>query len=274
MDDPVQNKPQVDVISEQFTATKPEVLIISRSVFNTGITAVISFAIGAITMFLFSAQSAGAHRAEHQQLINQAVNAVIEAQSNEGASNNSRGLAPNDRFQVSVDDDPASGPADAPITIVEFSDFNCQYCGRFARDTLPLLRQNYGDQIHFVYRDFAILGPSSLEAAIASECANDQNAFWVYHDLLFANQGNFSQESLVSYAAQAELNTEQFIACLLDSAVRQEVLADTAEAQRLGATGTPTFFINGRPVVGAQPYEVFVSIIDDEMVTADTNSTP
>ncbi len=274
MDNSVPDAPQVAVPSEQVTAIKSEVFVISRSVFNIGIAALISFVLGALTVFLFSTQSAESHRAEHQQLINQAVNAAIEAQGNRDTANNGSRLDSNSRVEVSVDDDPAHGPADAPITIIEFSDFNCQYCGRFARDTLPLLRQNYGDQIRFVYRDFAILGPTSVDAAIASECANDQDAFWVYHDLLFANQGNFSQESLIAYAAQAELNPERFTACLTDSAIRQEVLADTAEAQRLGATGTPTFFINGRPVVGAQPYEVFVSVIDAELAGAGASTTP
>lgn len=274
MDNLIPDAPQVPVSSEQVTATKSEVFVISRSVFNMSIAVLISFALGILTAFLFSTQSAEAHRAEHQQLINQAVNAAIEAQGSRDTANNGNRLDSNSRVEVSVDDDPAHGPADAPITIIEFSDFNCQYCGRFARDTLPLLRQNYGDQIHFVYRDFAILGPTSVDAAIASECANDQDAFWVYHDLLFANQGNFSQESLITYAAQAELNTERFTACLTDSAMRQEVLADTAEAQRLGATGTPTFFINGRPVVGAQPYEVFVSVIDAELAGAGASTTP
>ncbi len=274
MDNLIPDAPQVPVSSEQVTATKSEVFVISRSVFNIGIAALISFVLGALTVFLFSTQSAEFHLAEHQELINQAVNAVIEAQGNRDTANNGSRLDSNSRIEVSVDDDPAHGPVDAPIIIVEFSDFNCQYCARFARDTLPLLRQNYSDQINFVYRDFAILGPTSVDAAVASECANDQDAFWVYHDLLFANQGNFSQESLVTYAVQAELDIEQFTSCLADSAVRQEVLADTAEAQRLGATGTPTFFINGRPLVGAQPYEVFVSMINAELATAGTSSTP
>lgn len=176
---------------------------------------------------------------------------------------------PDARVEVSVDDDPAHGPADAPVVMIEFSDFNCPYCGRFARETLPLLRENYAGRIRFVYRDFPILGDSSLQAAIAAECADDQGAFWDFHDLLFENQGSFNQEMFVQFGEALKLDIEQFTACQNDPATRDEIGGDFAVGQRLSVGGTPTFFINGRRVVGAQPYEVFQGVIDEELASAE-----
>ncbi len=172
------------------------------------------------------------------------------------------------RRDVSVDDDPAIGSVDAPIVIVEFSDFRCPYCGRFAMTTLEPLMAEYGDYIHFVYRDFAVLGPESVTAALASECADDQEAFWAYHDLLFANQQNLGRDAYIEFAQRLELDVETFTACLDDEIHRDEVQADTVAAQELGATGTPAFYINGRFVSGAQPLEVFARIIEEELAEA------
>ncbi|MBN8590607.1 MAG: DsbA family protein [Anaerolineae bacterium] len=237
-------------------------LVVPRAYITNVVIAVAFFALGAATAGFVLSNSARSV----EQIINQAVAvAVNESDEGQGSPSAANIESPGTRLEVSVDDDPSNGPLDAPITIVEFSDFNCPYCARFRRDTLPLILENYGDQVRFVYRDFAILGPSSVDAAIASECADEQSAFWFYHDLLFENQRNFNREMLIGYAQQIDLRLEEFASCLDDPEIRTEVMADTEEAQRLGATGTPTFFINGRPLVGAQPFEVFASIIDDEL---------
>jgi protein-disulfide isomerase len=157
--------------------------------------------------------------------------------------------------------------------MVEFSDFNCPYCGRFARDTLSPLLENYEGQVQFVYRDFPILGESSLQAALAGKCADDEGVFWEYHDLLFENQGSLDRTLFLSLAETLELDTAQFAACLDDPATSDEVLADFTEGQRLSVSGTPTFFINGRRVVGAQPYQAFQVVIDEEIAAA-RNTTP
>lgn len=176
------------------------------------------------------------------------------------------------RFQVSADDDPAIGPGDAPVLIVEFSDFQCQYCGIFARETLHPLLERYKDQIRFVYRDFVIYGPMSLQAAVAAECANEQGAFWPYHDRLFERQNSLTPDFFLAMADELNLDTQQFARCVGDPAVEDEVKADTAAGRALGLRGTPTFYINGRILVGAQPLEAFAAVIDEELalVAAET----
>lgn len=172
------------------------------------------------------------------------------------------------RFEVGVDDDPAIGSSDAPITLIEFSDFRCPYCGRFATETLEPLLEEYGEYIHFVYRDFAILGPESVNAAIAAECADDQDAFWMYHDLLFANQSTLNRTSYLEFAGDLNLDVDTFTGCIDNETHLEEVQNDSSTAQQLGASGTPAFFINGRFVSGAQPFDVFARIIEEELASA------
>lgn len=172
------------------------------------------------------------------------------------------------RREVSVDDDPGIGSPDAPIIMIEFSDFQCPYCGRFATTTLDPILESYGDYIYFVYRDFPILGPESTNAAIAAQCANDQEQFWAFHDLLFANQQNLNRATYLDFAGQLNLEIDTFTGCLDNESYLEEVQQDSATAQELGATGTPTFFINGRYVSGAQPFDVFARIIEEELAAA------
>lgn len=167
--------------------------------------------------------------------------------------------------EVDADDDPFWGPEDAAVTIIVFSDFSCTHCRNFAVQTLPRLKADYEDRVRFVFRDAPILGPTSAWAALAAECANDQGKFWDYHDLLFANQGSLARASLTTFAEQLDLNVEMFDTCVDNQTHIDELRNDLADAQNAGLTGTPTFFINGRRVEGAQPYEVFVAIIDEEL---------
>ncbi|MDK3161455.1 DsbA family protein [Kamptonema cortianum] len=268
MSDTIQNLQQEPVPSQDEATAQSDVFVIPRTVFNNVVIATVFFILGGLAAALLIDNSARSTEQVINQAVAVAINSFADTQGDRPVpSLNNAGT----RLEVSPDDDPSHGPADAPVTIVEFSDFNCPYCARFVRETLPLLRENYGDRIRFVYRDFAILGPTSVDAAVASECANEQSGFWAYHDLLFANQGIFGRDRLIDYAQQAELNIEEFTACLSDTATRDEVLADTTEAQRLGATGTPTFFINGRPLIGAQPFATFAAMIDEELATAGNN---
>ncbi len=262
MSDTIQNLQQEPVPSQDEANAQSEVFVIPRTVFNNVVIATVFFILGGLAAALLINNSARSTEEVISQAVAAAINSFGDTQGDRPVpSLNNAGT----RLEVSPDDDPSHGPADAPVTIVEFSDFNCPYCARFVRETLPLLRENYGDRIRFIYRDFAILGPTSVDAAIASECANEQSGFWAYHDLLFANQGNFGRDRLIDYAQQVELNIEEFTACLSDTVMRDEVLRDTAEAQGLGASGTPTFFINGRPLIGAQPYATFAAMIDEEL---------
>jgi len=169
------------------------------------------------------------------------------------------------RYQVSDDGDPALGPADAPVTIVEFSDFNCPYCRRFQAETFPALMAAYPDQIRFVYRDFPITSAESIVAAQAANCAGRQGAYWEYHDALLKGDLGLSEPAYEVYANRLKLDADALAACIASGEERPEVEADAHDGAALGVSGTPTFFINGIPLVGAQPLAQFRSVIDGEL---------
>ena len=160
---------------------------------------------------------------------------------------------------------PARGPADAPIQIVEFSDFQCPFCYRVG----PSLKQvfdTYGDRIHLVYREYPL--PNHPHARVASEaglCANEQGKFWPFHDRLFANQQKLSPTDLKQHAAELGLDAAKFNACVDSHKYAKQVEADIEAANDAGVNGTPAFFINGRALSGAQPFEEFKKVIDDEL---------
>lgn len=160
-------------------------------------------------------------------------------------------------------DEPAWGPADAGIVIIEYSDFQCPYCKMFTDNTYARLRQMYGDQVRFVYRDFPLdsIHPRARPAAEAAQCAHEQGKFWEYHDLLFANQQALETDDLKRYAQQLSLDMEQFNQCVDTRKYQASVEADVQAGLRQNVTGTPTFFINGQALVGAQPFEAFQAVI-------------
>jgi protein-disulfide isomerase len=179
------------------------------------------------------------------------------------------------RTVVSADDDPAKGPADAPVTIITFSDFQCPYCSR-VNPTLARLKDRYGDSIRVVFRDFPILQihPQAAKAAEAGACANDQDKFLPMHDLLFANQSRLDVASIKQHAATLGLDAAVFEKCLDSGKYEAEWKKDSEDAQKAGVQSTPAFFINGRPVVGAVPYEQFVEVINEELMHANRPVPP
>lgn len=162
--------------------------------------------------------------------------------------------------------DPAIGNPDAAVTLVEFSDFECPFCAA-AAPTLKQLRENYGDQIRLVWKDFPLtqIHPNAYRAAEAGHCAREQGGFWEFHDVLFANQQALDDASLKVHAAGIGLDTAAFDACLDSSRYGDRVRTGMDMGTMLGVSATPTVFINGRAVSGAQPYEVFTAIIDEEL---------
>jgi len=170
-------------------------------------------------------------------------------------------------IEVSADDDPAIGPEDAPVLIVEFSDFQCSYCARFATETLGQILDTYGDQVRFVYRDFPLtsIHPHAQKAAEATQCAHEQGKYWEYSDLLFQNQQALDVDSLKGYAQQLGLDTDVFNECLDSGQYASEIQKDLTEGQSYGVTGTPTFFINGRLLRGAKPFSAFQAMIEEEL---------
>lgn len=171
------------------------------------------------------------------------------------------------RVSASVADDPSWGPEDATVVIEAFSDFECPYCKKFAEDTLPQLREQYGDKVRFVARDLplASIHPVATSAAEAAGCAHEQGVYWEYHDLLYANQDTLAEDSLIEYAVDAGADEEAFTECLTSGQKMPEVLLDVQDAQRQGVSSTPSFVINGLVIAGAQPYSVFESLIDQQL---------
>jgi len=171
------------------------------------------------------------------------------------------------RADVSVDDDPSIGPDDAAVTIIEFSDFGCGFCKRFHDEIFPELLAEYQDEIRFVYRDFPVVGGGAVGAAAAhaANCAGEQDAYWEYHDALFSGARSLSSESFELYAQDLGLDVTAFAECQESQRYNEEVIGDYSDARLVDVTGTPTFFINGRRVIGAQPLEVFSQIIDEEL---------
>jgi protein-disulfide isomerase len=172
--------------------------------------------------------------------------------------------------EVSADDDTILGDADAPIEIVEFSDFQCPFCQRFYLNTLPQLKENYIDTglVKLVYRDYPLsIHPNADNAAIATECSGEQDDYWGMHDLVFDNMSQWSSSSdanaiFITYADDLDLNVDEFTSCLDDEAIAAEVNADFSDGLQYGVTATPTFFVNGQKLVGAQSYTVFSGILD------------
>lgn len=164
---------------------------------------------------------------------------------------------------VDISNDPRLGDADAPVTIVEFSDFQCPHCADFHRNTFPALRTLYGDRVRWVFvnRFFSGAHPMAERAAMAAECAHRQGRFWEYADLVFRNQAELSPESLADHATSAALDADRFDQCLQSGETASEVAADQAEADRLNVDGTPTFFVNGHKILGAQTPAVFNQVI-------------
>jgi protein-disulfide isomerase len=165
----------------------------------------------------------------------------------------------------------ARGAADAPITIVEFSDFQCPFCQRHYEQTLPKLIENYIDtgKVRYVFKDFPLtrLHPQAVEAALAAECAGEQDAYWEMHDKLYGEQPRWSgqqnaTEVFSAFADELGLDVEAFDQCMEEQRYKDNISSNFQEGVNAGVTGTPAFFIEGQFLSGAQPFEVFQRIIE------------
>jgi len=170
------------------------------------------------------------------------------------------------RVAVKADGAYAQGPKDAPVTLVEFTDFQCPFCGRALATVKEVIRQ-YPEKVRWVFRDFPIasLHSNAPKAAEAARCAGDQGKFWEYHDLLFESQAQATIADFKRFAEQLKLDPKGFGQCMDSGKHQAAVEADVQEGTRLGITGTPTFFINGRIMVGAQPLDSFKKVIEAEL---------
>ena len=163
----------------------------------------------------------------------------------------------------------AKGDVDAPVVMISYSEFQCPFCGRFANDTEQALVEKYVDAgtLRIEWRDFPYLGDESLSAAVAGRAAARQQGFWAFHDEMFADQqppnsGELTEDHFVQIAQRAGLDGEQLRKDMTDPALAAAVREDFEEGQSIGVTGTPAFIVNGEPIIGAQPTEVFEQAID------------
>lgn len=187
-------------------------------------------------------------------------------------------------YDIPVEGFPSLGPEDAPVTIVEFSDFQCPYCTRWHEETYQRLLDAYPGKIRFVYRNFPLsFHQNAMMSAQAALCAGEQDQYWAYHDKLFeqkdlvnnAEGTTLDVATYVGFASQLDVDATAFEACLNSDKYREQVEADVAFANGLptengepAVSGTPTFFINGRRLVGAYPFATFQQIIDAELAAA------
>ena len=176
-----------------------------------------------------------------------------------------RGPDPNKRYEIQTDGSPTLGPETAKVTIIEFSDFQCPFCKR-AGPTLKQIHETYGDQVKIVWKNmplsFHAKAPGAHRAAMA---AHRQGKFWEMHDKIFADQRNLTQDRYIAYAKELGLDDEQFKKDLAAEDTQKTLDADLKTAASVGVSGTPAFFINGRYLSGAQPFESFKRIIDEEL---------
>jgi protein-disulfide isomerase len=170
------------------------------------------------------------------------------------------------RVVVSTDDDPSIGPENAKVTIIEFSDYQCPYCQVWYKQVYQQLLADYPNKIRFVYRDLPLpMHPEAIPAATAAECAGVQGDYWKYHDALFNQQYGLSRDAYLHYASDLGLDVTAFTSCIDSQKFQSEIQADAADAARVGLTGTPSFVINGRILIGALPLSEFKAVIDEEL---------
>jgi protein-disulfide isomerase len=176
------------------------------------------------------------------------------------------------RLEIPKGTAPVKGPAGAPVTIMEYTDFQCPYCSR-VQETLTKVFETYKDKVSLVFRDFPLdMHKDAKGAHLAARCAAEQGKFWEYHDVLFKNQRALSADDLKKYATDLSLDLTKFTACTESKKFEKDLQVSLQEGQGLGVTGTPCFFINGRALKGAVPFDSFKQIIDEEIAFAAQNT--
>ena len=252
--------PEVQEDSAPLEAQKPPAITISIQSWATPIVGILMLVLGLLVGYY--GRPLILNQAQSEASVNSEAPVVIPTTDNSAAQQNlmETVLAKTRHFK---------GDPDAPVTIIEFADFQCPYCGRFFAETKPQIDEQYMQKgkVRFAYFNFAFLGPESNWAAEAAECAADQDKFWEYHDKLYdsqsgENQGAFSKDNLKQFAEELGLDTSAFNECLDSGKYAQLIQDESSLASSIGVRSTPTFLINGQAVVGAQPYEIFQQTID------------
>ena len=252
IDEPV-IEPEV-AAEEQSPVVQEDTVTFKRSHFYAVMT-IMAFASGILLGYVVWGMNPSGGTA---QVVNQPAGSVVEAPVTEQPQYR--------RYDIPIENSYALGPADAPITMVEFSDYQCPYCRRWHDEVYEPLLAAYPDKIKFVYRHLPLtsIHPDAFPAAEAAMCAGEQNAYWQFHEKLFSNEA-LGETIYVQYAQDLGLDMKSFEACVSDRKYQEAVQADVDFALDLGIRSTPTFFINGLAIVGAQPLDVFKQVIDKEL---------
>ena len=199
------------------------------------------------------------------------IQAIQELQA-QGSGNTSQGPQTVDKNAFAIREANVLGDKNAKVTIVEYADFQCPFCGRHHQLVAPTIVQEYVEtgKANYVYKHLAFLGPESAYAAVAAECAADQGKFWQYHDYLFEhqqgeNEGAFNKDKLIAFGKEMNLDMARFEKCVTNDETIARVQADTEEAQKFGVSSTPSFFVNGTPLVGLKSPDEFRAIIEQAL---------
>jgi len=175
------------------------------------------------------------------------------------------------RFNVSIDDDPSQGKKGSPITLIEFSEFQCPFCKR-TRPTIDKIMNTYKGKVHYVFRDYPLsFHKQAKSAANAANCANEQGKYWDYNTALWGFQGKHKKDKLMEIAKELELEMDKFEKCFDSNKYFAEIDKDQQDGTKVGVSGTPAYFINGIFLSGAQPFEKFKEIIDEELLLKKAN---
>ncbi len=220
----------------------------------------------ALAVSVYTTVSSAQFHAEEN--FNEKVEVSIEAYVKKQQEKNTPPPAPTEPIDVSIDDDAIKGDANAPVTIIEFSEYQCPFCKRYVDQTLTEIQKKYIDtgKVKYVFRDFPLgFHQNAKPAAMATECVHElggDEAYWKYHDKLFENTQALDSDSLKKYASDMGYDIAD---CLDSEKFSDEVDADAKEGSSYGVQGTPAFFINGRFLSGAQPFAAFEALIEEEL---------
>ena len=262
---PTRAKKEIELVVEPVEVEQPieqvepeDTVTFKRSHFYS-VLVVLAFAVGILVGYVAWGTESTAGVAQTAQTASQPNGPVVEAQV---ATQEPQYV----RYDVPSEGAYALGPEDAPITLIEFSDFQCPFCRRWHEEVYESLLAAYPGKIRIVYRNLPLtsIHPDAFSAAEAAMCAGEQDAFWPYHEKLFSSE-TLGSEIYTQYAQELSLDMTAFEACMTEHKYQEAIQMDSNFAIDMGIRSTPTFFINGLAVVGAQPLDVFKQVIDKEL---------
>jgi protein-disulfide isomerase len=241
-----------------------DVIVISQSTVYYFLTGLLFFIAGfAVAWVTFATRNEDIKNAASSAAQQAVQTAIAEAVGRPAPT-----ATPVPRQDIKFDkDSPAWGSPNAKITIVEYSDFQCPYCEQFYQNAYPLIKKNYGDKVRFVFQNYPLdIHPDAAPAANAAACAEEQGKFWEYHDYLFSHQTDLSHDALIKDAQAVNVgNIKQFTDCFNANKYDEKIKSQIDAGSAYSVGGTPTFFINGTYLAGAQPYSLFKKVIDSEL---------